>query len=408
MAARKPNPKIAPKPAPKPAPLQFGRPRTVAPPAPPENLQFGRPRTVAPPLPQSPIDIVRDPRFGSAMANQNYANLMRDLQARLAAGRGGVGAVIDRLPAVFGRLPAVIDRPPTLAGSILNPETLKKARDEYVKQNPGEVNRRVTADMTGSRYLGPIGRSMSGFDKWFETNYINNPNSPLSAQERMTLDPRMGSARPTQEEIDRKYVDDGRGGRVLNAAEAARVKSQFDALRANNYTQGRLTGAPVNQNQYIDPQSPQGQAMEKIRQTRQMARDALSRYNPNVPSLMPIRMPGSVLYQDLANQQMQGYQNSLQQSQQGTFGSQYQNLANQQMQNYQNLLQQGIQRSNTMNQDAASNFANMQAGAPTTQPASPAKANPVVPIAGMGMQQPKATPAPRKFSTVNTPSARFG
>jgi len=56
------------------------------------------------------------------------------------------------------------------------------------------------------------------------------------------------------------------------------------------------------------------------------------------------------------------------------------------MQNYQNLLQQGIQNSNTMNQNAATNFANMQAGAPTTKP---------------------ATPAPRKFSTFNTPSSRF-
>ncbi len=41
------------------------------------------------PLPQpefrSPIDMVRDPRFDSAMANQNYANSMRDQQARLAA-----------------------------------------------------------------------------------------------------------------------------------------------------------------------------------------------------------------------------------------------------------------------------------------------------------------------------------
>ena len=41
------------------------------------------------------------------------------------------------------------------------------------------------------------------------------------------------------------------------------------------------------------------------------------------------------------------------------------------MQTYNNLLQQGIQRSNAMNQGAASNFANMQAGAPTTQPAIP-------------------------------------
>jgi hypothetical protein len=78
-----------------------------------------------------------------------------------------------------------------------------------------------------------------------------------------------------------------------------------------------------------------------------------------------------------------------------------------QIQTYNNLLQQGIQRSNTMNQGAMTDFANMQAGTQTTQPTVPAKANPTMPIAGMGMQQPKATPAPRKFSTVKASSARF-
>jgi len=78
-----------------------------------------------------------------------------------------------------------------------------------------------------------------------------------------------------------------------------------------------------------------------------------------------------------------------------------------QTEDYNNFLQQGIQSSNTMNQGAMTDFANMQAGAPTTQPAAPAKANPVVPIAGMGIQ-PKATPAPRKFSTVKASPPRFG
>ena len=76
-----------------------------------------------------------------------------------------------------------------------------------------------------------------------------------------------------------------------------------------------------------------------------------------------------------------------------------------QMHDYNNLLQQGIQNSNTMNQGAMTNFANMQPG---MQPTQPATANPAMPIAGQGMQQPRQTPAPRKFSTVKSPSIRFG
>jgi len=78
---------------------------------------------------------------------------------------------------------------------------------------------------------------------------------------------------------------------------------------------------------------------------------------------------------------------------------------NPQMQDYNNLLQQGIQNSNTMNQGAMTDFANMQPG---MQPTQPATANPAMPISGQGMQQPKQAPAPRKFSTVKAPPARFG
>jgi hypothetical protein len=79
---------------------------------------------------------------------------------------------------------------------------------------------------------------------------------------------------------------------------------------------------------------------------------------------------------------------------------------NQQMATYNNLLQQGIQRRNTMNQGAMTDFANMQPGMQATQPATAATPKPAMPIAGIGMQQ--SNSAPRKFSTVNTPSARFG
>jgi hypothetical protein len=284
-------------------------------------------------------------------------------------------------------------------GPMINPETLNKARDEYVKQNPGEVNRRVTQDMIGSRYLGPIGRSMSGFDKWFETNYINNPNSSLTAQERASIIPE----RYTQQEKDalnaqrREALKEGVGmggqqGPQAGGGEGLNYKGQqFYASEQPGYGDPYFQGSQryqeredyqnfLKQGGQRPPQGPQvgvgsfGDTARRLEQSGQLPYQ--QPFNPNAPSLMPIRTPGS--------------------------GAQ-----NQQMQNYNNLLQQGIQRSNTMNQDAASNFANMQAGAPTTQPAAPAKANPVVPIAGMGMQQPKATPAPRKFSTVNTPSARF-
>jgi hypothetical protein len=393
---------------------------------PPNFVDMGRS------VPRRPIDIVRDSGFGSAMANQSYANLMRDLQARIAAERGG-----QAFPPAFGR---------PSPEPMINPETIKKARDEYVNQNPGDVNRKVRADLIKSRYLGETGREMSGFDKWFETNYINNPNSSLSAQERMTLNPRMGAEinqpRPSGPDfIDARdpnrgytmnminYYDPATGevtsrtngvvpapgsrfvrysGRLPqgpNGEELGYIPGyvppqqggQRQPLPPDNATftpalqfpqevrdaiEGRLNAARAGMGERIltpIPQGPQvgvgsfGDTARRLQQSGQLPYQ--QPFNPNAPSLMPIRTPGS-------------------------------DAQNQQMQNYQNLLRQGIQRSNTMNQDAASNFANMQAGAPTTQPATPAKANPVVPIAGMGIQ-PKATPAPRKFSTVNTPSARF-
>ena len=109
--------------------------------------------------------------------------------------------------------------------------------------------------------------------------------------------------------------------------------------------------------------------------------------NTNMPRLMPIQPP---------------------QGQQGATASQYQNPQSQQqqMQNYQNFLQQGMQNSNTMNQGAMNNFANMQPRMQATQTAFRTTPNQTMPVAGMGMQQPKQT-SPRKFSTVRNSPARF-
>ena len=75
------------------------------------------------------------------------------------------------------------------------------------------------------------------------------------------------------------------------------------------------------------------------------------------------------------------------------------------MQAYNNFLQQGMQNSNALNQDAMTDFANMQPGMQATQPATATTPRPAMPVAGIGMQ--KSSTAPRKFSTVKAPPARF-
>lgn len=84
-----------------------------------------------------------------------------------------------------------------------------------------------------------------------------------------------------------------------------------------------------------------------------------------------------------------------------------QNPSLSQMQDYNRMLQQGIQNSNTMNQGAMANFANMQPGMQAPQQAGATTPNPAMPVAGMGMQQPKQTSLPRKLSTFNNTPTRF-
>ena len=84
-----------------------------------------------------------------------------------------------------------------------------------------------------------------------------------------------------------------------------------------------------------------------------------------------------------------------------------QNPSVNQMQDYNRMLQQGIQNSNTMNQGAMANFANMQPGMQSSQQAGATTPNQAMPVAGMGMQQPKQTSLPRKLSTFSNTPARF-
>jgi len=220
-----------------------------------------------------------------------------------------------------------------------------------------------------------------------QQNYDN-----FIAEQRARMKTELGGAPLTQSEIDKKYVDDGRGGRVLNVEDAAKLQLQFDALRANNQ---RMGGSRINDIDYIEGgpryapvnKGPQvgggmgGKILTPIPEAPQGSQDDIQKFRNAALAGMGERMPTPIP-----------------EAPQGT---------GQQMQDYQNFLKQGMQNSNTMNQGAMNNFANMQPGMQATQTASRTTPNQTMPVAGMGMQQPKQTP-PRKFSTLRNTPARFG
>jgi len=366
------RPVQTPKPLPKPLPISKGGKPIFAPL--PDKKTSG-------PAPRSPIDMVRDLGFGSAMANQDYENRMREAFARLAAERG-------------------TPTPPSgpLGGPVGSPRSKRDPSKEIILNFAGGeygIRNDAAANEIAKKYNLEIVRNPD--QKSALPNYIfksnGNVNDIISqiknepgigyAEQNFVIPPPSvgGKPQPSQPRPSSPQRDPNTGmtfqemmarqNQPLPPEQAPftprpqlpqEVRDAIEGRNAaqNQFTQGRLMGAPVNQS----------------------------------------LQPGSALYQDLANQQMQEYQNSLQQSQQGTFESQYQNLANQQMQNYNNLLQQGIQRSNTMNQDAATNFANMQAGAPTTQPTIP------LPQLRGVTAQPRNLPRPRQPKGFGSPIGR--
>ena len=245
-----------------------------------------------------------------------------------------------------------------------------------------------------------------------QQNYNN-----FIAGQRARIDAERGNVPLTQSEIDKKYVDDGRGGRVLNAADAAKLALQFDQLRANNksmdeiqdygidYIEGGQRYAPVNQGLQAGggmgggianpiPQDIQGD-IQKFRNA------ALAGMGERMPTPIP-------------------------EAPQGAMASQYPIPQGQQMQDYQNFLKQGMQNSNALNQGAMASFANTQpgmqvpqvpqAGAQIPQPGmqtpqpvigQPNNPNMAVGVPFAGGIQRRQNPAQRKFSTFSNKPARF-
>jgi len=331
-----------------------------------------------------------------------------------------------------------------------------------------------------------------------QQNYNN-----FIAGQRARIDAERGNVPLTQSEIDKKYVDDGRGGRVLNAADAAKLALQFDQLRANNksmdeiqdygidYIEGGQRYAPVNQGlqagggmggggqdfidnrdpnrkytadlvNYIDPAT--GEVTSRTRGVvpapgsrfvpankagmYRDPRDPNTRYGGENPELkLPPQSPqeGGGMGGGIANPIPQDIQGDIQkfrnaalagmgermptpipEAPQGAMASQYPIPQGQQMQDYQNFLKQGMQNSNALNQGAMASFANTQpgmqvpqvpqAGAQIPQPGmqtpqpvigQPNNPNMAVGVPFAGGIQRRQNPAQRKFSTFSNKPARF-
>jgi hypothetical protein len=272
---RKPAPKPAARPTPKPLP----RPKPA------------------------PLDLVRSPNFDAAMAQQDYANLMRDQRARLATERGQSGDqdFID-------------SRDPN------RKYTMNMI--SYIDPATGEVTSRTKGiePAPGSRFVRYYGPSPQGLGGEM-TGFVQVPQQSSGR----LIQQSGGTGIPSPQEASGLYQD---------IANQQNNQSIYDSLR------------------------------------------------PPEAGINPVRNTT------------------------GIGGQQFGQIPQQQMQNYQNFLQQGMQNSNTMNQGAMNNFANMQPGMQATQTASTTTPNQTMPVAGMGMQQPKQTPQ-RKFSTVRNSPARF-
>jgi len=171
------------------------------------------------------------------------------------------------------------------------------------------------------------------------------------------------------------------------------------------------TGISAEQMQNLTPER---------RQALDQAMLSLDQFQRNLPNQMPIDGQNATAYQRNADgslvpvqapRPIEGDQRlPIQVGAQPNLPSNFigQVPQNAQMQNYNNFLQQGMQNSNTLNQSAMANFANMQPGMQASQQARPTAPNQAMPIAGMGMQQSRKVPAQRKLSTFNNTPARFG
>jgi hypothetical protein len=184
-----------------------------------------------------------------------------------------------------------------------------------------------------------------------QKNYDN-----FIAEQRARMEMERGSVPLTQSEIDKKYIDDGQGGRVLNPVDAAKLQLQFDQLRANiaanpgpsrnlgiDYIEGGQRYAPVNQGPQVGG-SLGGKILTVIPEATNgaMASQYQNQQGPQVGG----GMGGAI------SSPMVGY------GSQQPRNMPIPNMPQNKMADFNNFLQQGMQRNKDFNQ-AAQNFAGM-------------------------------------------------
>jgi len=322
----------------------------------------------------------RNPRFDSAMANQNYQNALAGLRAKMDAERGVPPVGLQEIDRRTDRITPIPEpkapRQPRPSGPdfVDNRDPNKQYSADmvnYYDPATGEVTSRTNGIAPGPgsrfvRYDGPSPQGPGGAMSGYIPGYV--PQRPQQG-------PQAGG-----------FTQGRLMGAPTNQPAQSRVPMGFSTYEE--------AGIPPEQAKILDDEMAKMQSEIAAQQGRQNAEDIYNQFN-EVASGINELMPAQPQQAPQLIQTIAGPRSAVQ-------------MNPQKMQAFQNFLQQGIQRSNTMNQDAATNFANMQAGAPTTEPATPSTAKPTMPVAGLGMQKSKAIPLPKTFSTRNTPSARFG
>jgi len=440
MATRKPTPKPLPKPAPKPNPAPKPAPKP-------------KPQPIPLPTPKpAPLDLVRNPNFDSAMAQQNYQNSLAEQRARIDAERG--------TPSVDPRAPQ--DRSDkskkrsgkeillSFAGGqygSINDEAADAIAKKYnleifSKPNLNEDNGPI---IYGFSVKGDVDKGLSGIKNEPGVRYAQansrgfipeyGPDPFVTYEDNRMRAALNGEEPPTApvgyvEGFDRSKKnltppeigglgEQGSEEQRMAALIARAQAGQFDEKRSlpaflSREAMGGGIPSPIPQDQQGDiqkfrnaalagmgermptpiPEGPQvgvgsfGDTARRLEQSGQLPYQ--QPFNPNTPTLMPIQTSGS----GALNQ-------------------------GQQMQDYQNFLKQGMQNSNALNQGAMASFANTQpgmqvpqAGVQIPQPgmqvpqagiAKPQNPN----MAGMVTRQRRQNPAQGKFSTFSNKPARF-
>lgn len=269
----------------------------------------------------------RNHRFDLEMANQNYANFMRDQQARLAAERGQYtqGRLMG---APSGGQDFIDSRDPNKKYAHNMVDYIDPATGEKVSRTRGVI------PAPGSRFV-PVNQAGMYGQRASQGSQVGGGLGGLTADQ---------AGIPVDQ---RKILDDLMARQKADIA--ARELEQQNMMKEGKFTIGGTSANPI--------------------------------YGTMAG---PVYANGSLVNPPKAQDQ-----------------AAINNIRAQ----FDQFLKQGIDRSNTMNQDAATNFANMQAGMPATEPATSNIAKPTMPIAGMGMQKSKVVP--QKFSTVNNTPARF-